>query len=134
MTVDEIEQRIKDIVFGKGWGTDKFYQQRKTTTESFHVEWIAGGQGGGSCWDNDDSNLHPIDSEPEPEFLQLDEVLNALWPKIGYLQYKVLVQTLVTRGTREEYEYYGNFTIYASKSVNIRDLAAYLEGALDGNS
>lgn len=134
MTVDEIEQRIKDIVFGKGWQSLTFYGRRKDVTESFYVEWIAGGQGGGSCWDNDNSNLHPIDSEPEPEFVQLDEVLNALWPKIGYLQYKVLVQTLVTRGTREENEYYGNYTSYASKSVNIRDLAAYLEGALDGNS
>lgn len=126
MTVDEIEQQIKDIIFGKGWESTKFWQQRKNDTESFKVEWIAGGQGGGSCWDKDNSNLHPIDSEPEPEFVQLDEVLNALWPKIGYLQYKVLVQTLVTRGTREQNEYYGNYTSYASKSVNISDLAEYL--------
>ena len=126
MTVDEIEQQIKDIVFGKGWETDKFWQQRKNDTESFKVEWIAGGQRGGSCWDSDHSKLYPIASEPEPEFVQLDEVLNALWPKIGYLQYKVLVQTLVTRGTREQNEYYGNYTSYASKSVNIRDLAEYL--------
>lgn len=126
MTVDEIEQKIRDIVFGKGWESDKFYQQRKNGTESFHVEWIVGGQGGGSCWDNDDSNLHPIDSEPEPEFVQLDEVLNELWPKIGYLQYKVLVQTLVTRGTRVENNYYGNYTNFASKSIDISDLAEYL--------
>ena len=40
MTVDELEQKIRDIVFGKGWESDKFYQQRKNGTESFHVEWI----------------------------------------------------------------------------------------------
>mgnify|MGYP000438009136 FL=1 len=115
MTVDEIEQKIKDIVFGKGWESDRFYQQRKNTTESIKVEWVEGGQGGGSCWDNDDSNFHPIDSEPEPEFAQLDEVLNELWPKIGYLQYKVLVQTLVTRGSRAENNYYGNYTNFADR-------------------
>lgn len=121
--VVNVEQRIKDVLVPiRKFDSPAYHKSRQSNIEDISVTWTTGGTLKNGVWNKDAT----INAQPEPEFLQLDEVLNALWPKIGYLQYKVLVQTLVTRGTREEYEYYGNFTIYASKSVNIRDLAAYL--------
>lgn len=84
-------------------------------------EWRTGGVSGGSCWDEGESRHYPVSGEPEPDFTDLDAVLEALCPNIPYLQYKKLLP-LIKSDERTEYEYYGNSTTYGFKVLKLSDL------------
>ncbi len=92
-------------------------------------EWIIGGRRGGSCWDSEDNprRFHSKDADPEPDFVQLDKLLELVWPAITHLQYKNLVRELVKEGERHEDEYYGNHTNYREKRVDLAALYSYMK-------
>jgi hypothetical protein len=96
-----------------------------------YVAWTSGGVGGGSCWD--DSDHYPIAGEPEPEFTDLDVVLEHVCPQITLLQYRQLLSgakpELVQYEDWSKCEYYGNSTDYRAKMVSLRRLFERL-GAL----
>lgn len=99
-------------------GLDKRYKE-------ISKQWTTGGLTGGNCWDGDAST--PISAEPEPEFVELDEVLEKVCPTISFLQYKKLCQSLIqTDDTLVSYEYYGNYTTDTKKSIEIDKLVDYL--------
>lgn len=75
------------------------------------VKWTTGGVSGGNCWSGSD-NLYSTAGEPEPEFRDLDVILEKVCPKITYLEYKKLVYDLATFTSWNENEYYGNSTSY----------------------
>jgi len=116
-------ERCLDIL---GWDdyTRKYYAK---TGYKIAVEWTVGGQSGGSCWDDGEATHYAIDTEPEPEFDDLDKLLEQIFPAISYLQYKVLNRELVVVTEKHENDYYGNYTNYQRKTVDLGDLYDYLE-------
>jgi hypothetical protein len=87
------------------------------------IQWTTGGTGGGSCWDTGDEDHHyGIDSEPEPEFEDLDKILEHFYPGITHLQYKKLCREVVENGHHFNNEYYGNSTNYEHKLIRLRKL------------
>ncbi len=90
------------------------------------VSWTTGGESGGSCWDSGESVHHPVSTDREPEFTELDLVLEKVYPDLSFLGYKEVIRELVhyTDYTRDEY--YGNYYIYGVKYVNLQELYDFL--------
>lgn len=86
--------------------------------------WTTGGITGGNCWGGS-ANL-PVQAGREPEFTDLDMMLESLCPNISFLHYRRLVQEVVNYTNRSEREYYGNYYEYAIKSVDLKQLEEYL--------
>jgi hypothetical protein len=93
-----------------------------TLDHFLYHEWRTGGQSGGSCWDTDDSTHYGISGDPEPDFVDLDKILENLCPTITFLQYKRLIADIIRCDERVENEYYGNYTNYGIKMVRLGDL------------
>ncbi len=88
------------------------------------VTWTVGGVTGNSCWGSDP---RPVSGEPEPDFEELDCLLEALCPEIRYLQYKKLVQSVVQTRDHANPDYYGNYTDLRTKFVSLTEVCRYLE-------
>lgn len=101
-------------------------------TDYLRVSWMSGGVGGGSCW-NDGSGPDPhyaIEGDPEPDFEDLENVLVAVCPNIGFLAFKkVMREANIETGSETEYEYYGNSTTYSYKQVQLGNLYKALKGS-----
>jgi hypothetical protein len=92
------------------------------------VQWRTGGVGGGSCWDNGDTDPHyPIFAERESDLALLDKILEYFCPDIIMLRYKELYR-LVEYNYFSEYEYYGNYTDYGEKFLSLQKLYDQLSG------
>lgn len=98
----------------------KYYVEQGCISET----WTTGGITGGNCWGG--SADLPVRSDPEPEFTDMDRILEALCPTISFLQYKKLVQELVSYNSKTNYEYYGNYYEYSTKTINLKQLEEYL--------
>ena len=97
----------------------------KTGVDTIGVSWETGGYRGGSCY-GDKAERYTV-NEREPEFEDLDKILECFAPQVTFLQYKRLYQELVKEGNDCEADYYGNSTDYHTKSVNLKDLYGYLQ-------
>lgn len=98
------------------------------TVAKLKVEWTSGGMTGGSCWDTGEEDNHrPIDPDPEPEFEDLNKVLEALCPNISFLQYKKLSNSLIKHDEYQDYEYYANYYNKSVKFVVLPELEQYLK-------
>jgi hypothetical protein len=101
------------------------YKKELTMEDGFYCEWRCGGVSGGSCWDTGEvDHHHPISGDQESEDVEkyLEEVLGELCPNLTFLQYKRLTRDLYERGERTDSEYYGNYTEYAFKWVELKKL------------
>ena len=83
------------------------------------IKWVTGGTTGGS-WRGEDSH-HPRESEEKPDFESLDAILLKFCPNIGYLQYKI-IYSLRKTSSYDEYEYYGNSTVWGIEKIYLEDL------------
>lgn len=90
------------------------------------VQWTTGGQSGGNCWDDSDESHYSVEGDKEPDFDELDRLIEGLCPNISFIQYKNLVKTVVEKRTWTDNEYYGNYYYRAEKSVNLHTLGQYL--------
>lgn len=86
----------------------------------YKVSWCTGGMMGGNCWG--DSADHAVEADQEPDMTLLDELLEHVAPRMTIKQYKQLLQDVVVRDTRNDYEYYGNYTINSTKTVHFDSL------------
>jgi len=133
MTRDEFQKIVDEITGGEYYPPQRKNQSRGIKGRSGYygpklklkVEWMTGGAWGGNCWDDSESSSYAPDPEKEPEFEQLDEILERVASTIGFLQYKTLMQK-VQYDTSTAYEYYGNHTSYASKEISIDDIWDFL--------
>lgn len=117
MTRQEFQGHVA-LVFSSAldWRGEPGLYWRHGTEEYYEVTWISGGMCGGNCWgDSADSEVTP---EPEPDLPLLDELLDAVAPRLTVRQYKQLLSDVVHRDDRSEYEYYGNYTRYGIKRVS----------------
>jgi hypothetical protein len=80
------------------------------------IEWTVGGVTGGSCWGTEHI---PRNAEPEPEFKDLDKILEQLCPDISFLQYKRLCREVIEIGEDTRNDYYGNYRDEAYKKVSL---------------
>lgn len=89
--------------------------------------WIVGGEGGGSCWDDGtDDHHHSVKAQSEPDFVELDVILEHFVPKLSFQQYKRLDRELVKTREYSENEYYGNYYNYRMGYVCLQELYNYL--------
>lgn len=95
-------------------------------------KWSTGGMSGGSCW-GDEPEYFSCD-EKEPEFLYLDSIIEYYYPKVGFIQYKRLIQELVKYSSDREYCYYGNYDDYSIKEVDLKKLYFKLQEWLEESS
>lgn len=114
-------EMVAKILGYPGVGTD----WRDFKGDSLEVKWTMGGLEGGNCWgDAADLSISP---ESEPDFEQLDKILEVLCPSITYLQYKALVKELVESTTQQESAYYGNYYVHGVKSIKLAALEEFLK-------
>lgn len=129
MTYQEFLEKVKDILgYTAEEKVDKTYggygwKQIAKRGYTLQLKWLIGGASGGSCWGDEPS---PTNGEPEPEFEELDKVLEALAPNISFLKYRKLGRELFVLNEHTETEYYGNYYEYATKSVSLEKLYNFL--------
>lgn len=118
-TIAEFKEFLKTLVIKDEYSN--------FTYEPFYgVEWVTGGQYGGSCWDGGDSNYRTIDTEDEPPFDIMDKIFDAVCPDIMYREAKRIIKEVVESGTHRQDEYYGNYTIYSYHRVDVEKLMSEL--------
>jgi hypothetical protein len=95
---------------------------KETCLEELYLynEWCSGGISGGNCWGDD--GHYAAEGESEPEFTDLDNILNEICPNITYLQYKKLISKVIKEDSYTQHEYYGNSSNYSYKTVLLKDL------------
>lgn len=79
--------------------------------------WTKGGR-----WGNYRGETGDLIPDEEPDFTQLDEVLEKLCPDISFLGYKKLVREVVKIHTYTETDYYGGYTEEAFKYCVVSEL------------
>jgi hypothetical protein len=100
------------------------------------VEWTIGGQSGGSCWDEGESRHYAIDGNPEPEDETLYQILDEMCPDLTIREFRngIDLTVIYKRSTRSQNEYYGNYTRYASRELDLDALHAALAGIADARN
>ena len=87
------------------------------------LSWHTGGISGGSCWGTEN---HAYSSgDPEPDWEDLDRILEHFCPNITHLKYKGIMRQSTT-DDYEQNEYYGNSTNYAMRVLKLKDLWAHM--------
>lgn len=87
------------------------------------TSWVVGGRTGGS-WRG--GKHYRREAEPEPEFEELDAILEKSCPGITFLQYKRLCSVLIEKDSSHDNDYYGNCADYAIKKFDLRRLYEHL--------
>lgn len=105
-----------------------FSNSKCLTKNGLFKQWSTGGVSGGSCWDDGDGPdpHYATEGDEEPEFDELDELLEKVAPGITHLQYKNMYRNVVNKTDYSVNEYYGNYSNYAMHWVDIETLYDYL--------
>jgi len=122
---DSLKNHDKTKRFWEGRGVTPIKNISEVTreTELRGSEVSTGGTSGGGY--GEDSNPRPyVNDNPEPiELVELDRILELVWPEITYLQYKALVREAgVKTESYTQNEYYGNSTNYVYMTVKLGEL------------
>lgn len=124
--IANLKENSTEIIDTKwvGWGK----KDEKISPYISSGTWVTGGRTGGSCYDTGDEDRHREKApEDEPEFTQLDRLLEKVWPAITYLQYKNLSASLIKKIESHTNDYYGNYTNEAEKRVDLAALYSYMK-------
>jgi hypothetical protein len=85
----------------------------------YPTRWTTGGMCGGSCWNDEGANEY-VEPEEEPEDETLAEILEDVFLDLTFLEGNRLMKSgIEVRTTGEDREYYGNYTTYAQKKIDI---------------
>jgi hypothetical protein len=135
MTREEFEKKVTELTGGRFAIREKLppeeqptprSRRMRTFTKEISVEWLTGGMSGGSCWGGEPRPLENWEKEKEPEFEDLDLLLEHFAPNITFMKYKRLNQNIVEEGFRYEPDYYGNSREYDIKKVSVNHLYDWL--------
>lgn len=85
--------------------------------------WCTGGSSG-NCWND---NMYRVESSPQPEFDELDAVLEEKIPGLTFLQYKSILREAVEIETKDIPDYYGGCVGYAYYICDLRKLYEFLK-------
>lgn len=85
--------------------------------------WVVGGQSGGSCWDEGESTHYALSTDDEPELEVFDEILEMAIPDLTFREYRaVMKQDVITYRRDSQNEYYGNWTEYMVRTIDLDKL------------
>lgn len=128
MTFEEFTKLLRYnnmfLAKSKPWPERGIIERSYNKDDDIYIKWIIGGADGGSCWGD---SPNPITAEEEPEFKDLDNMLEAVAEDISYLKYKKLVEAIVKVREETENGYYGNYYKYRIKSFTVGDLYDWLK-------
>jgi hypothetical protein len=97
---------------------DKDYLKPDKDKRILAVSWAIGGLAGGSCYGTEH---YPRDGEAEPDMEDLAKILEEVCPGITFLQYRKLGK-LLKEYEHSSHDYYGNYTDYRTKYIEVQDL------------
>lgn len=89
--------------------------------------WSMGGMSG-NCWDN---VMTYSEANPQPNFDELDLILEKVDPDILYVEYKRIVRECVTFEDSSYSEYYGGRSNYRCYVLNFAKLYELLDLSID---
>ena len=89
MTFEEFMEKYKDNFEDVYLRTNYYSHKDKEKIVGCSIEWVVGGMTGGSYRGGE---LYSCSAEPEPEFEQLDTILEKVCPNVTFLQYKKICQ------------------------------------------
>lgn len=134
LTYEKFLELVKDAkidIFPKspwqGWG--KTFEPIYTEDiERISINWISGGITGGSCWGTERYNR---EIDKEPEFVDLDNILELINPDFKLFEYKRLLREIEETGLikfhQKNYDgYYGNSEEISYKVIILRELYDFL--------
>lgn len=87
------------------------------------VSWSMGGTSG-NCWDD---HISKVSGDVEPDFKEIDIILNYYCPHISYMQYKMMHNKLLHKDQGGEGDYYGGHITYGYKYVYLEELFDWLK-------
>lgn len=91
--------------------------------------WVVGGLTGGNCWGGEADMPVTADEEPDGD---LDEFLTLICPDLTFMQYRRLMKSDVLEyETKSQSEYYGNYTDYRYRTINLDKLYQALKDIYD---
>lgn len=116
MTKEEFQKQVKTSIRRDPWKNR--YKNNPATIE---LKWdVATGSLGYEYEDNYYSYGNISTGELEPEFKEFDKILETLFcNEILYTEYKELCEEVMKITTEEESGYYGDFTVYVKKTVDL---------------
>lgn len=86
-------------------------------------QWTTGGRTGGSCWDDGNPTYYSRDAEDEPDEEVLDEIIDDAFPDLTFREYRKLQKAGVYDvRNHSESEYYGNYTDYKVRTLDLSKL------------
>jgi len=116
LSYEEFIETIKSLRISselKGYGYD---YTRKNTIGAI---WQSGGRGGGSCWGS--ASDIPLEGQRESDFSDLELIIKHITPNLSYLQF-IKLREFIKYDSFTINEYYGNYTIYSFKYIELLDL------------
>ena len=109
--------KVYEEIYGENW------KYCLDSDNVLTVEWQKHGASGGNCW-GDESRYFVSDELPAT--IDLEDFLERVCPAITFIQYKKL-EKLIEESTRESYEYYGNYTVYGTKKLDLNKVFEVLK-------
>ena len=93
----------------------------KSDRDRIGVSWSLGGTSG-NCFDDQVSSISP---DAEPEFTEIDSVLEHYCPYLSYTQYKYMHNKLLHKDQKYESDYYSGGITYGYKYIYLDELLTY---------
>lgn len=116
-TIKNITVVTNNVVRKSNWQmfADKYGIQHNDG-EYRSSSWSMGGTSG-NCWNN---HISTVSGEPQPNFVEFDEMLEKICPTISFLQYKKIYNACVDTGSLIEGDYYGGSITYGYYTLNVQ--------------
>lgn len=123
MNYNQFLEEVSEVLYKhKNW--DSYYAGPKALAEKgLWCYWTTGGLQGGNCWGDDADS--PVEPQPEQDLEGLDEILEKFTPNMSFLQYRQ-IEKLIEYQDRTEWRYYGNYTSYREKKLDMKKLFDFL--------
>lgn len=117
MTYKEFEKLVNEVTrkIPYDYVEDSFVVDEGYIVQRHEV----GGAQGGNCW-GDEAEYYQ-NTTSRSEFLPLDPILKEVSPDISYLKYRE-IESLIEEDSYTNSEYYGNYTEYEVRKLDILKL------------
>lgn len=116
--IAELKEKL-NIIPWKDWRSNS--EQNKK--DRIGVSWSMGGTSG-SCWDD---TIITVSGDTEPNFIEIDLILDYYCPDISYVKYKIMHNKLINNDQGREGDYYGGCITYGYKYIYLEELFNWLK-------
>ncbi len=119
--LEAFEKTLEDTTGDYGYG---IHIQDDNTVMA---EWLSGGMSGGSCWDDDDATYYGIDGDTAPHFDKFITASLIAFKSDIPLSVYMDVAGLIKDDTNTHNEWYGNYSIYSTRTLYLDQLEEILK-------